>query len=422
MIDLKFIRENPDRVKEAIAHKRETADVDRLLALDAERRQKLQAVEKLKHERNVVSEEIARMKKSGQDAGAAIARMQNVAARIKELDEAVRRLEEQIYAVQVWIPNLPHPSVPVGASEADNVEIRRWGEIGEPPFPAKPHWEIAEQLGIIDFARGAKVSGSFFVSYKGLGARLERALINYMLELHVEEHGYTEIFPPFVVNRPSMFATAQLPKLEEDMYRAEVDDLFLIPTAEVPVTNLHRDEILPEKDLPIYYTAYTPCFRREAGSYGRDTRGLVRIHQFDKVEMVKFVKPETSYDELESLLANAEDVLQRLALPYRVIELCTADLSFGAAKCYDIEVWAPGVQKWLEVSSCSNFEAFQARRGNIRFRNSASGKTEFVHTLNGSGLALPRTVIAILETYQQEDGTVRVPEVLRDRMGTDVLR
>ena len=422
MLDLKFIRENPDLVKQAIQNKGEKADVDRLLELDAERRARLQEVEKLKHERNVVSQEIARLKKAGEDAGAPITRMQEVAAQIKRLDDEIRELQEEIHAIQIWIPNLPHESVPVGTSEADNVEVKRWGEPAEMDFTPRPHWEVAEQLGIVDFARGSKVAGSFFVSYKGIGARLERALINFMIDLHVNEHGYTEVFPPFLVNRASMFATGQLPKLEEDMYRAEVDDLFLIPTAEVPVTNLHRDEILPEKELPIYYTAYTPCFRREAGSYGRDTRGLVRIHQFDKVEMVKFVKPETSWDELETLLANAEDVLQRLNLPYRVLTLSTADLSFAAAKCYDIEVWAPGVQKWLEVSSCSNFTDFQARRGNIRYRDAATGKAQYVHTLNGSGLALPRTVIAILENYQTDEGTVVVPEALRDYVGVDVIK
>ncbi|RMF64811.1 MAG: serine--tRNA ligase, partial [Calditrichaeota bacterium] len=357
----------------------------------------------------------------GKDAGAEIAEMRAVSEEIKQRDAEINAVEEQIRDIQIWIPNLPHASVPVGENEKDNVEVRRWGEPEEKGFQPRPHWEVAEKLGIVDFARGAKVTGAFFVSYRGLGAKLERALINFMLDLHIEKHGYTEISPPFVVNRTSMFATAQLPKLEEDMYLAEVDDLFLIPTAEVPVTNLHRDEILAEKDLPIAYTAYTPCFRREAGTYGKDTRGLVRIHQFDKVEMVKFVQPESSYDELEHLLANAEEVLQLLKLPYRVIELCTADLSFAAAKCYDIEVWAPGVERWLEVSSCSNFEDFQARRGNIRFRRVSSGKPEFVHTLNGSGLALPRTVIAILENYQTEEGTVIVPDVLRDYLGTEIL-
>ncbi|MFQ5640382.1 MAG: serine--tRNA ligase [bacterium] len=422
MLDLKFIRENFEVVKQAAQNKGEKVDVDTLLELDTQRRHKLQEVEKLKHERNVVSQEIGALKKAGEDASEPITKMQKVADRIKQIDDEVRTLSDRIRDIQVWIPNVPHESTPVGVSEADNLEVKRWGEPAETDFQPKPHWEVAEKMGLIDFERGSKVAGSFFVSYSGVGAKLERALINFMLDMHVEQHGYREISPPFVVNRASMFATGQLPKLEEDMYLAQTDDLFLIPTAEVPVTNLHRDEILQEKELPIYYTGYTPCFRREAGTYGKDTRGLFRIHQFDKVEMVKFVKPETSYDELETLLAHAEEVLQKLDLPYRVITLCTADLSFAAAKCYDIEVWAPGAQKWLEVSSCSNYEAFQARRGNIRFRREATGKAEFVHTLNGSGLALPRTVIAILENYQTDEGTVIVPEVLRKFLGTDVIK
>lgn len=421
MLDLKFVRENPDLVKEGVSNKREKVDIDKLVELDGRRREVISEAESLKHQRNVESQKIAVLKKEGQDAGEQIKKMQAVAAKVKEHDEALRQLEGEMRDIQIWIPNLPHPSVPVGEGENDNVEVKRWGEPTELDFEPKPHWELAENLGMIDFARGSKVAGSFFVIYKGIGAKLERALINFMLDMHVQTHAYTEISPPFLVNRETMFATGQLPKLEEDMYRADVDDLFLIPTAEVPVTNLHRDEILQEQELPIRYTAYTPCFRREAGSYGKETRGLFRIHQFDKVEMVKFVKPETSYDELESLLTQAEDVLQALKLPYRVLELCTAELSFAAAKCYDIEVWAPGVQKWLEVSSCSNFENFQARRGNIRYRQN-DGKANFVHTLNGSGLALPRTVIAILENYQTDEGTVVVPEVLRELLGTDVMQ
>lgn len=422
MLDLKFIRENTDLVKQAVQNKREEVDIDKLIALDSQWRELLQKVEKLKQERNTASQAIAKLKKEGKSADADIANMQQVANEIKNLDSEVKEVESAAEEVQQWIPNMPHPSTPVGVGEQDNVEVKKWGRLPEMDFQLKPHWELAENLGIIDFARGAKVSGAFFVNYVGLGAKLERSLINFMLDLHVEKHGYTEVFPPFLVNRTSMFATGQLPKLEEDMYHTQVDDLFLIPTAEVPVTNLHRDENLEERDLPIKYTAYTPCFRREAGSYGKDTRGLVRIHQFDKVEMVKFVKPGTSYDELETLLAEAEDVLQLLELPYRVIELCTADLSFAAAKCYDIEVWAAGAQKWLEVSSCSTFETFQARRANIRYRNESTGKLEFVHTLNGSGLALPRTVIAILENYQTDEGTVMVPEVLRKYFGRDVIK
>lgn len=421
MLDLKFIRDNLDSVKRAVEHKRESVDLDRLINLDAKRRELLQQVEKLKQQRNIASQKIAELKKAGKPAQAEIAAMQQVGDQIKKWDADVKSIDGEIKEIQSWIPNIPHPSVPVGMNEHDNVEIKKWGTPPDMNFTPRPHWELAERLGIIDFTRGAKVSGSFFVNYTGQGAKLERALINFMLDLHIDKHGYKEVSPPFIVNRSTMFATGQLPKLEEDMYRTDVDDLFLIPTAEVPVTNLHRDEVIKEKDLPMKYTAYTPCFRREAGSYGKDTRGLVRIHQFDKVEMVKFVKPETSYDELETLLAEAEEVLQLLKLPYRVIELCTADLSFAAAKCYDIEVWAPGVQKWLEVSSCSNFEDFQARRANIRFRNAATGKMQFVHTLNGSGLALPRTVIAILENYQTDAGTVVVPEVLRTYVGCDTI-
>ncbi|NIR50716.1 serine--tRNA ligase [candidate division KSB1 bacterium] len=422
MLDLKFIRENLELVKEATNNKQEKVDLDQLIKLDGQRRDLLREVEGLKHQRNVESQKIGELKKKGQNPSEPIKRMQEVADNIKQLDEEIRTVETKIRDIQIWIPNIPHPDAPVGTSEKDNVEIKRWGKSPEMDFQPKPHWEVAEQLGIVEFGRGSKVAGAFFVNYSGIGAKLERALINFMLDFHIHEHGYHEVSPPFIVNRESMYTTGQLPKLEEDMYLAEVDDLFLIPTAEVPVTNLHRDEILKENQLPINYTAYTPCFRREAGSYGRDTRGLVRIHQFDKVEMVKFVKPEISYDELETLLADAEAVLQRLELPYRVIELCTADLSFAAAKCYDIEVWAPGVEKWLEVSSCSNFEAFQARRGNIRFRRESTGKTEFVHTLNGSGLALPRTVIALLENYQTDEGTVVVPEALREYVGVNIIK
>ena len=422
MLDLKFIRENQDLVKQAVANKKEKANLDKLLALDVERREILRTVEKLKQERNAASQVIARLKKEGTPAETQIAQMQTVSHEVKQLDARVKEVDAALKALLSWIPNIPHASVPVGMSEQDNIDVKKWGTPPEMDFAPQPHWEIAESLGIIDFGRGAKISGSFFVNYVGLGAKLERSLINFMLDLHVEKHGFTEVFPPFVVNRQTMFATGQLPKLEEDMYLAQTDDLFLIPTAEVPVTNLHRDETFTESQLPVKYTAYTPCFRREAGTYGKDTRGLVRIHQFDKVEMVQFVKPETSYAVLETLLANAEEVLQILELPYRVIELCTADLSFAAAKCYDIEVWAPGVNKWLEVSSCSNFESFQARRGNIRFRNENTGKLELVHTLNGSGLALPRTVIAILENYQTDEGTVVVPQALRPYLGTDLIK
>jgi len=422
MLDIKFIRNNVEKVKKAIELKNDHADVDTLLKLDAEKRKTLAEVEELKFKRNKVSEDIGMLKKQKQDASHIIAEMKDVSARIKQLDDQVKDNDQKIYDILSRIPNIPHASVPEGKDESANGEIRRWGELPKKDFAAKPHWEIGENLDIIDFAGGSKVSGSSFINYKGLGARLQRGLIAFMLDLHIKKHGYTEVYPPFIVNRESMFSTGQLPKLEEDMYVISVDDFFLIPTAEVPVTNLLRDQVLKGEQLPIYYTAYTPCFRREAGTYGKDTRGLIRVHQFDKVEMVKFVKPETSYDELEILLNNAEEVLQLLELPYRVLNLSTGDLSFAAAKCYDIEVWADGIGKWLEVSSCSNFEDFQARRANIRFKRDASTKPEYVHTLNGSGLALPRTVIAILENYQTDEGTVMVPKVLREFMGTNIIK
>ena len=418
MLDLKFIRENPDLVREAIKNKREKADVDALLALDVKRRELIAETETQRAEQNKVTQQIAELKKAGQDATDVIKEMRELSETIKTQSDTLKDIEQQIQDILVWIPNVPHESVPIG-TEADNALVKTWGEVPKLDFKPQTHYEIAEKHGLIDFNRASRMSGSFFVSYRGPGAKLERALINFMIDLHVEKHGYTEILPPFVVRRDTMFGTGQLPKLEDDMYHAEVDDLFLIPTAEVPVTNLHREEILAGEDLPIKYTAYTPCFRREAGAYGKDTRGLMRIHQFNKVEMVKFVLPETSYDELESLLGNAEEVLQLLELPYRVLTLATGDLSFAAAKCYDIEVWAAGLEKWLEVSSCSNFQDFQSRRANIRMRRSRGDKPEFPHTLNGSGLALPRTVIAILENYQQPDGSVIIPKVLRDYMGTD---
>jgi seryl-tRNA synthetase len=421
MLDLKFIREHPDLVKEAVRKKGEKADVDRLLELDRERRELLRESETLKHRRNVVSKEIGLLKKEGKDASKKIAEMREVAEHIRRLDERLEQLEAEIQEILIWVPNIPHPSVPEG-DESANQEIKRWGEKPSFDFDPRPHWELAERLGIVDFQRGAKLSGSNFVAFQGWGARLERALINFMLDIHIRKHGYTEVSPPFIVRRDIMFGTGQLPKLEEDMYRIEQDDLFLIPTAEVPLTNLYKDEILPGDQLPIYLTAYTPCFRREAGSYGRETRGLIRIHQFDKVELVKFVKPEDSYDELEKLLQDAEEILQLLGLHYRVVLLAAGDLSFAAAKCYDIEVWAPGTGKYLEVSSVSNFEDFQARRANIRFRRTPDSRPEYLHTLNGSGLALPRTVIALLETYQTDEGTVWVPEVLRPYLGVDVIK
>ncbi|MBI4551856.1 MAG: serine--tRNA ligase [Candidatus Latescibacteria bacterium] len=416
MLDQRFVRAHLDLVRQAIANKNERVDLDAYLAYGERRRTLLKQAEDLKQRRNTVSEDIARLKREGKDATAQIEAMRDVADQIKQLDDDVATISAAMQAIFVRIPNIPHTSVPVGPDASSNVEVRYWGATPDVDFERKPHWEIGERLGILDFQRGGKVTGSNFIVLKGLGAKLERALIQFMLDLHIQKHGYTEVSTPYVVNRQSMFGTGQLPKLEEDMYRCEVDDFFLIPTAEVPVTNLHRDEVLPEETLPVYYTAYSPCFRREAGSYGRETRGFIRVHQFDKVEMVKFVRPETSYDELESLVQNAEDVLQLLNLPYRVLLLSTGDLSFAAAKCYDLEVWAPGVGRYLEVSSCSNFEDFQARRMDIRYRMK-TGKTQLVHTLNGSGLALPRTVIAILEQYQTKDGTVVIPEVLRPYMG-----
>ncbi|MBN2357007.1 serine--tRNA ligase [candidate division KSB1 bacterium] len=421
MLDLKFIRENADLVRRAIHDKGEKADLDALLKLDVKRREIIGQVESARAEQNKMTGQIADMKKAKQDATDVIKAMRGLSDKIKSFDDDLRQIEEKIYQIQIRIPNIPHQSVPVGDAGHNKI-IKEWGSFTEKDFTPLPHYEIAEKLNLIDFNRASRIAGAFFVGYRGLGARLERALINFMLDLHVDKHGYVEVFPPFVTKRDSMFGTGQLPKLEEDMYRIESDDLFLIPTAEVPVTNLHREEILDGEELPIYYTAYTPCFRREAGAYGKDTRGLVRIHQFNKVEMVKFVRPETSYDELEKLLANAEEVLQLLELPYRVVNLATGDLSFAAAKCYDLEVYAQGIGKWLEVSSCSNFDDFQARRANIRFRPFKGAKPEYVHTLNGSGLALPRTVIAILENYQTDEGTIMVPKVLKKYMGVDIIR
>jgi len=416
MLDLAFIREYPDRVREAIRNKGERADLDRVLALDDERRRAVTAFESLRSEQKRLSREIADRKKRGADAADLLARMKEMAREVKRREAHLREVETKLRDALRWIPNVPLPDTPVGRTAEDNVVVRSWGEPPRFSFEPKPHWELAAALDIIDFERAAKVTGSHFTLFKGEGARLERALISFMLELHTTEHGYTEILPPLLVNRASMFGTGQLPKLEEDMYRCEADDLFLIPTAEVPLTNIYRDEVLDAASLPVRLCAYTPCFRREAGSYGRDTRALMRVHQFDKVELLKFVEPQSSYDELESLLADAEKVLQRLGLTYRVARLCTGELSFAAAKCYDIECWAPGIRRWMEVSSCSNFEEFQARRANIRYRD-RDGKLRYVHTLNGSGVALARTLLCLLETYQQEDGSVVIPEPLRPYMG-----
>ncbi|RLQ90014.1 serine--tRNA ligase [Falsibacillus albus] len=418
MLDIKQLRANFEEVKNKLQHRGEDLeDFGKFEELDQKRRELIVQTEELKSKRNEVSQKIAQMKREKQNADELIVEMREVGAKIKELDNQLNPLEEELEQLLLSIPNIPHESTPVGESEDDNVEVRKWGEVKEFNFEPKPHWDLAGDLDILDFERAGKVTGSRFVFYKGLGARLERALMNFMLDLHIEEHGYQEVIPPYMVNRTSMTGTGQLPKFEEDAFLIESEDYFLIPTAEVPVTNLHRDEIMTGDQLPINYAAYSACFRSEAGSAGRDTRGLIRQHQFNKVELVKFVKPEDSYDELEKLTGHAEKVLQLLGLPYRVLSMCTADLGFTAAKKYDIEVWIPSYETYREISSCSNFEAFQARRANIRFRRELNGKPEHVHTLNGSGLAIGRTVAAILENYQQEDGSIVVPEVLRPYMG-----
>jgi len=418
VLDIKLIRSEPDKVREAMRRRGDdAAPIDEVLALDERRRSLLTEAEQLKARRNQVSEEVARAKRAGQDATAIIEAMREVSDRIKELDDQVRDVESRLQQLLLVIPNIPHESVPYGESDADNVEVRRWGEPRRFSFEPRAHWDIGTSLGILDFERATKVTGARFTVYKGAGARLERALINFMLDVHTQEHGYIEILPPFLANRDSMTGTGQLPKFSEDMFRCEGTDLYMIPTAEVPVTNLHRDEILDGDQLPLYYVAYSACFRAEAGAYGRDTRGLIRQHQFNKVELVKFVKPEDSYEELEKLVANAEAILQRLELPYRVSMMCTADVGFTAAKKYDPEVWMPSYGRYVEISSCSNFEDFQARRANIRFRRTPKAKPEYVHTLNGSGLAVGRTVAAILENYQNEDGSVTIPDALRPYMG-----
>ena len=418
MLDIKLIRERPDFVRERLATRGrgEEARVAEIAALDEQRRKLLIEGDNLKAERNKVSKEIGALKSKGQDASAQMSAMKQVGERIAAIDAEVAGADEKLRQILLMIPNLPHESVTVGKDAADNPEVRRWGEAPKLSFTPKAHWEIGEHLGILDFARAAKISGSGFILYKGAGARLERALINFLLDLHTREHGFTEVFPPFIINRNAMIGTGQLPKFEEDMYRLRDEEMYLAPTAEVPVANIHREEILREDQLPIYYCAYTPCFRREAGAAGKQTRGMIRVHQFDKVEMIKFVKPETSYDELEKMTANAERVLQLLGLHYRVVLLCTGDVGFASAKTYDIEVWAPGQHAYLEVSSCSNCEDFQARRANIRFK-AADGKNRFVHILNGSGTALARLYVALLETYQQDDGSVKLPDVLVPYMG-----
>ncbi|MFS8501305.1 MAG: serine--tRNA ligase [Caldicoprobacter sp.] len=417
MLDPKFIRSNPELVRQKLATKKENVDLDRFLELDEKRRAYIAEVEKLKNRRNVVSDEIARLKKEKKDVSEIINEMKKVSDTIKEYDAKIREIEEQLEQVLLTIPNIPHDSVPVGDSEEQNVEVRRWGQPREFDFEPKSHWDIGEELNILDFKTAAKVTGSRFAFYRGMGARLERALINFMLDVHTTQHGYVEVFPPFMVHRRSMIGTGQLPKFEEDAFKVVDTDYFLIPTAEVPVTNMHRDEILDGNMLPLKYVAYSACFRAEAGAAGRDTRGLIRQHQFNKVELVKFVRPETSYDELEKLVADAERILQLLGLPYRVVLMCTADLGFTAAKKYDLEVWMPSYNRYVEVSSCSNFEDYQARRANIKYRMSPKDKAEYVHTLNGSGLAIGRTLAAILENYQQKDGSVIIPEKLVPYMG-----
>ncbi len=420
MLDLKIIRENPELVTESIALKGEAADIGKIVEYDLARRTILEEVESLRSLRNKVSEEISISKKNGKDAERKIGEMREVSQKIKEIEVSLRDTDSNLREQMLSLPNIPHESVPRGKDASDNRTVREWGEKPEFGFEPKDHLELGENLDLLDFARASKLSGSGFPLYIGKGAKLERSLINFMLDVQTVENGYKEVFPPFLVNKESALTTGQLPKFEEDMYKTSLEELFLIPTAEIPLTNIHRDEILSSRELPISYAAYSACFRREAGSYGKDTRGFLRVHQFNKVELVKFTHPDRSYEELEILLSNAEDILKRLELHYKVVELSTGDLSFSAAKCYDIEVWAPAEGKYLEVSSCSNFEAFQARRGNIRFRN-PDGKVDFVHTVNGSGLATSRLIVALLETHQKEDGTIRLPEALISYFGSAVI-
>lgn len=415
MFPIKFVRENLDLLKKAAEQKNISVDWDTFQKYEQERRQVIQTVDEEKRQHNKINRELSFLKQKNQVPDNLFAQAKQLSNSIKNRELELREIEKKIEEILALIPNIPHTSVPVGNSPEENMIVRTYGEIKKFSFEIVPHHEIGQKLNILHLDRGARMSGSFFPAFSGAGARLVRALINFMLDLHTS-HGYKEIWPPAIVNRKSMFGTGQLPKLEEDMYRLKDEDMFLIPTAEVPVTNFHREEIIPEETLPIRYCAYTLCFRREAGAYGKDTKGLIRLHQFDKVELVIFCTPESSYDEHELLVSEAEKVLQLLGLPYRVVLLCTGDMSFAASKCYDIEVWAPGIGKWLEVSSCSNFEDFQARRADIRYRTK-NGKTSFVHTLNGSGIALPRTIIAIMENYQTEQGTIIVPDVLRPYMG-----
>ena len=424
MLDLKYIRENTEKVKQAIANKNEKADIDALLELDEQRRKIIVEVEELKAKRNKVSSQIPQLKKAGEDVNVVLAEMKTVSDKISELDDKLRKVDEQLNDTLMYVPNIPHDSVPVGKTPEDNVIVREWIPDGfsfDDERKFLNHVEIGKNLNILDFERGAKISGSGFPLYTGKGATLERALINFMLDVHINQHRYSEIFPPFLVNKESMRGTGQLPKMAEDMYHIEKDELYPIPTAEVPITNMHRNEILEEKDLPINYVGYSACFRREAGSYGKEARGFLRVHQFNKVEMVKIVKPETSYDELEKIVNDAEDILQALKIPYRVLLLCTGDLSFSAAKCYDIETWSPAEKKWLEASSCSNFEDFQARRAKIRFKRDGEKKPQLVHTLNGSGLATSRLMVSLLENFQTIDGKIVVPDVLQKYTGFQII-
>lgn len=422
MLDIRFVRENTDKIIDALQKRGQKSDIlDKFLDIEQEGRDLLRIVEEQRQLRNRLSQEIGKLKKEGRNTTDILAEAKSVSDNITAKEENLRLLEDRAKQELLLIPNIPHESVPIGKDDTGNKEIRVWGDKPQFTFEPKNHWDIGENLGILDFERAGKIAGARFVILKGAGARLERALINFMLNLHTKDHGYTEIFPPLLVNREAMTGTGQLPKFEEDLFKLADDSkgLLLIPTAEVPVTNMHREEILDEDNLPIYYTAYTPCFRREAGSYGKDTRGLIRQHQFNKVELVKFTKPEYSYNELEALTGNAEEILKRLNLPYRVAALCTGDIGFSAAKTYDLEVWFPAQGKYREISSCSNFEDFQARRADIRFKRKGKKGTEFVHTLNGSGLAVGRTFAAILENFQQEDGSVIIPDALRHFMGTD---
>jgi seryl-tRNA synthetase len=425
MLDIKFIRENPEIVKQGIINKNEKDRVDEILALDEKRRKIISEAEELKAQKNQVSAKIPQMKKAGEDTTQIFAEMKTVSDKISELDNQLKNIEDELNAILLFIPNLPHSSVPIGKTAEQNVEIRKWtpGNFSyQKQVKTIDHVELGKKLNILDFERGAKISGSGFPVYVGNGATLERALINFMLDYHLTHHNYKEVLPPFLVNKESMYGTGQLPKMEDDMYAIEKDGLYPIPTAEVPITNLHRDEMVAEKDLPIRYVGYSACFRREAGSYGKESKGFLRVHQFNKVEMVKIVKSETSYYELELLVNDAEDILKALKIPYRIIMLCTGDLSFSAAKCYDIETWSLAEQRWLEASSCSNFEDFQARRANIRFKREGQKKPEFVHTLNGSGLATSRLMVSLLETYQTPEGTVKVPEVLQKYTGFSEIK